>query len=347
MPAGDASSAAPDKDQLLIRVLEDFIVLDPSAIPPTCSCILAVDLGVPTKVAQLLLEHFVAEGKMARAELKELAVKRRDLRRGLSDGEAESIQRFPGSLSVYFDRRDISRTHELFPPLVIQLALMFRILNQALFADLARLKWNFQVATKVLRNGGTEPSDYPVAKLAEDLLGADGKKWREEHLQGRRRFEELESNRSTQLRILMHLALQLAGGDYGEFRPWNLNRLRWSTPRRRAEIVDRLGRLLIEGLEVPQGHRSAYSRRILPDMALTPQDRNPWSATGEWYALLDRRKERTEEGVWRRWLHRTLTELPPRSQDDLPESIRKALSADDDEQVARRGFWHATLADVG
>lgn len=322
---------------LLSCVLEG----SPKPYTPTCSCVLAVDLGLPTKVAYLLLELLERQGKLIRIDLKPLVRERQDFHRLLSGAERQDIEDYEGELSAYFEPEDLGDTHELLGPLVIELALMLRIQHVVLFYDAERLKWGFQVATKALREGHAEATPNPVGERA-GRLGEVGEAWRRAHQERRVEFEGFEVNTSTQLRILMHLALLVAGGDEDGPSAWPIERLWWSTPSSRSEILHRLGRLLLQGVETSPMHRSGYAARVLGHKALTPDHSKLWTGDAEWYRFVAAHRDRLSQDLiggeaFKEWLHLSLGKMACR-WNDLPAALHEDVKREEMGEIYRRSL---------
>lgn len=306
-------------DHQLETIIGKFAELDWRMIDATCACFLAVTLGVPTFIARWLLEYKFHNHELLRVSLRTLA-QQAEFQVGLDEAEIAAIREHPAPLYVYCKREDMANTRLVFSPLIVQLGTMLSIQSRVVFRDKTRLQWNFHSAVQAFRARAREAiepdgEEFPIGSLARDHLGNAGRYWYDDLRNGRVKFENFESRTSTQLRVLLDLALLVAGGDRRRPLPWTMEDLTYSTKERRQEMLARLGDLLADGLEAPPALRQARYQRVLTGSNFRPDGTPLYDAVDVWWKWLVTRLKAAERkggsgaGAYRALAQQTLLEL--------------------------------------
>ncbi|MEL6343240.1 MAG: hypothetical protein AAFV53_08885 [Myxococcota bacterium] len=272
----------PDQITKTLHRIFDLLLsedLNIDELAPTCPCFLAVDIGLPTIIAVVMLELLVEEGVLMRRNLQEVVWRGSNGQHPLdisylSEHETSLLLRFANSLHLYIPyHHTASNAAELYRPFLVRLVTMLAIEEQVLFNKRARSRAAYQGSLSILerlQNDYNTPQDhYPVAMKAELCFGDAGAQWAgfSRQLEVFRRFE---ARHSTQLSIILHLGLVLAGGSKEHPQPWSLEQLNHSTPKQRQQLLARLGHGLSELLDYP-GSRDGFLLRLFDKDSFFPK----------------------------------------------------------------------------
>lgn len=343
-----------EAERKLSDILDAYDRLGWKDIAPTCACILAVSLGVPTPVARWLLEHRRHREDLFCIDIAEAVRSGESLAEGLLDShEINGIKSHPGPLEVYFNREHAADTARFLQPLLVQLGLMLSIFNRVIFRDSRRLKWVVQAAVQALRaRARQEPgAAFPIGDLAAgcERLGDAGAAWAIALRDGSVAFESFDLRTTTQLRVLMHLAL-LVGEDTDAWpQPWTLDDLHQSTPTQRRSVLARFGNLLVHGLESPPELRDPAMTRVLTAERFQPLSTPLDDGVAVWWRWLLRRADVASGWVRESYLRlarQTLLELDPAAypREAVSTMARGTVLERDIEQILHDRSTHYWLS---
>lgn len=220
---------------------------------PTCACFMAVDVGLPTKVARHHLEYVRHRGMLTRIELKRFCRSRDEwFRSVLADPQLRTrFLEFPSDLPVFCpEPNDEQALRASLRSMVRGLSFMFSIYDQAVFNDAQRLGWLFRAALLLLGRAGLKSVEANPIGLSLMPFAARPQSVRRYLSQLREAspgFASFNAPLTTQLRVLAKLALRMRGCSEAQ-----LDKL---SDAERSDVVLGFEAEFIQGLEAAPGAR--------------------------------------------------------------------------------------------
>jgi len=251
---------------------------------PSCACFLAVDAALPTSTARWLLEHLRMNAEVLGVELRSFASQNSAWLAQVLPNEQERrrIEGFGEELTIFVAPSAVPSSDELLSriaPVVRQIALMLAIYDEVLFRHDRRLHWLFQASVAALQAGlcGDHSGRNPIGRRLLMIgagesstapLSPNTVSYLRAIADAQPGFAYFDVSRTTQLRVLYHLALAVYPKPLSEFEAGSLSHAG------RRTVTEHLSTVLCEGLERAPGERSsAMADVFVAGMELAPARR--------------------------------------------------------------------------